>query len=96
MSSQKKDSYPLPRIDDTLDTLSKKHQWFSTMNLKSAYWQVEIHPDDRDPDEREMTVFYYARRTLKVMPFEFDNPPSTFKRLLETVLRGFSCEAFLV
>ncbi|GFU25503.1 hypothetical protein TNCV_3621031 [Trichonephila clavipes] len=43
----KKDSYPLPRIDDTLDTFSG-HKWFSTLDLKSGYWQVEIHPEDRE------------------------------------------------
>ncbi|GFV81873.1 hypothetical protein TNCV_1057601 [Trichonephila clavipes] len=43
----KKDSYPLPKIDDTLDTLSG-HKWFSTLDLKSGYWQVEIHPEDRE------------------------------------------------
>ncbi|GFX69652.1 retrovirus-related Pol polyprotein from transposon opus [Trichonephila clavipes] len=34
----KKDSYPLPRIDDTLDTLAR-YTWFSTLNIKSGYWQ---------------------------------------------------------
>ncbi|GBN68852.1 Retrovirus-related Pol polyprotein from transposon 412, partial [Araneus ventricosus] len=41
------DSYPLPRIDDTLDALNGS-QWFSTLDLKSGYWQVEIQPEDKE------------------------------------------------
>ncbi|GFT17118.1 hypothetical protein TNCV_4738431 [Trichonephila clavipes] len=43
----KKDSYPLPRMDDTLDTLVG-NTWFSTLDLKSGYWQVELHLDDKE------------------------------------------------
>ena len=37
----KKDAYPLSQIDMMLDTLAGS-QWFSTLNLVSGYWQVEV------------------------------------------------------
>ena len=41
-----KDSFPLPRIDDSLDALGG-NKYFSVMDLSSGYWQVGVHPDDR-------------------------------------------------
>ena len=43
-----KDAYPIPRVDDayTLDTLSGSG-WFSTLDLKSGHWQVEVTKEDR-------------------------------------------------
>ncbi|GFW36446.1 retrovirus-related Pol polyprotein from transposon 297 [Trichonephila clavipes] len=88
----KKDSYPLPRIDDTLINLSG-HKWFSTLDLKSGYWQVEIHPEDR-----EKTAFTSGQGLwqFKVMPFGLCNAPATFERLMETVLKGLTFEACLI
>ncbi|GBL78714.1 Transposon Ty3-I Gag-Pol polyprotein [Araneus ventricosus] len=43
----KKDSYPLPRIDDTLDALNES-RWFTTLDFKSGYWKVEIRPEDKE------------------------------------------------
>jgi hypothetical protein len=36
-----KDAYPLPRIDDAIDTLHNA-KYFSTLDLQGAYWQVPI------------------------------------------------------
>jgi hypothetical protein len=40
-----KDAYPLPRIDDSLDHLSGS-AWYSTLDMASGYWQVELEPED--------------------------------------------------
>ena len=41
-----KDAYLLPRIDDMLDSFGKA-QWFTSLDLASGYWQVEMDPADR-------------------------------------------------
>ena len=45
-ASTVKDAYSLPRIDDTLDRL-KGSCVFSSLDLKSGYWQVEIDEDSK-------------------------------------------------
>ncbi|GFY30892.1 retrovirus-related Pol polyprotein from transposon 17.6 [Trichonephila clavipes] len=65
----KKDSYPLPRIDDTLDTLSG-HKWFSTLDLKSGYWQVELHPEDREKQHSLPAKDYGSSKSCRGRTFE--------------------------
>ena len=39
-----KDAYPLPRIDDTLNT-SASSKLFSTLDMLSGYWQDQVAED---------------------------------------------------
>lgn len=43
----KRDSYPLPRVDTTLDAINGA-SWFSTLDLKSGYWQVRTEESDKE------------------------------------------------
>ncbi|GFU81145.1 retrovirus-related Pol polyprotein from transposon 297 [Trichonephila clavipes] len=82
---RKKDVYPLPRIDDTLDCL-KGAKFFSSMDLRSGYWQIEI-----DEADREKTAFITPEGLyeFKVMPFGLCNAPATFERMMDNLLRNF-------
>ena len=88
----RKDAYPLPRIDSTLDTLSGS-QWFSTLDLVSGYWQVEIDEKDQPKTAFCTTEGLYE---FKVMPFGLCNAPATFQRLMDLVLAGLQWSHCLV
>lgn len=87
-----KDAYPLPRIQDTLATLSTA-KWFSTLDLAAGYWQVELTPRARK------AAAFCTRNGLferNVMPFGLCNAPATFQRLMDRVLAGMQWETCLV
>ena len=87
-----KDAHPLPRIDDLLDSLHGA-KWFSTLDLKSGYWQVPITEQDK-----AKTAFRTSSGQLfefNQVPFDLCNAPPTFSRLMDRVLAGLHWETCL-
>lgn len=88
----KKDVYPLPRIDDSLDRL-RHARYFSSIDLRSGYWQIEV--DERD---REKTAFITpdGLYEFKVLPFGLCSAPATFQRMMDGVLSDLKWQSCLV
>ena len=82
----KADTYPLPRIDDLLEQLGKC-RYFSTLDLASRYWQIQI-----SPTSREKTAFITppGLYEFRVMPFGLTNAPAVFQRLMQRLLMGLN------
>ena len=80
------DIYPLPLIRDVLDALgSSKAKIFSIIDLRSAFWQIEVHPSS----QKYLTInTHMGRYAFRVLPFGLHSSPSAFQRLMNTVLRG--------
>ena len=76
------DAYPLPHIEDSLNSLGGA-RFFCSLDLASGYWQVEM-----DTADRENTAFLTQGGLV--------NAPATFQRLMERVLRGIAWSECLV
>ena len=78
-----KDAQTLPRMEDSLDSLSGAVV-FTSLDLKSSYWQVKL--DEDSIPLTYLTVgplgFYECLR----MPFGLTNAPTTFQHLMENCL----------
>ena len=88
----RKEAYPLPHIDETLDALAGA-KVFTTLDLASGYWQVEVDVADR---ERTAFTTSHGLFEFQVMPFGLCNAPGTFQRLMEFVLAGLQWQTCLV
>ena len=78
-----KDSYPLPRIDQLVDSTAG-HQLLSFMDAFSGYNQIKM-----DEADQEKTSFITSQGLFcyKVMPFGLKNAGATYQRLVNHMFR---------
>lgn len=88
----RKDAYPLPRIEESLDALGGA-KWFSTLDLASGYNQVPVAERDK-PKTAFCTPFGLFE--FNRMPFGMCNSPSTFQRLMERIFGDQSLQSLLL
>ena len=79
----KKDLYPLPRIQEALESLVGAGH-FSCLDLKSGFWQIKM-----DESSKQYTAFTVGKLGFfecDHMPFGLCNAPATFQQLRQNCL----------
>ena len=74
-SVTRKNSFPLPRISDVLESFSGK-KYFSTLDAASGYWQIPIKEADIPKTAFTCTEGLFE---FLVMPFGLCNAPATYQ-----------------
>ncbi|UYV69084.1 hypothetical protein LAZ67_6002319 [Cordylochernes scorpioides] len=76
------DVHPLPLIETILDKLSKA-KYYSSVDIASAYWQVEI-----EPNSRNLLAFVTLDSQYEFcrLPYGFKNSPQIYHRAINQVL----------
>ena len=78
------DAYPIPRADDTLDSLSGC-RYFTSLDLASGYWQIAMEGSNKAKTAFTTPLGLFE---FSVLPMGCRNGPAAFQRVMEAVLSG--------
>ncbi|KAG2217132.1 hypothetical protein INT45_011915 [Circinella minor] len=80
----RRDNFPLPNIMDLLDKLHGS-KYFSTLDLRSGYWQLPMDPNSMCKTAFSANGNLYEFRCL---PYGCTNGPASFQRCMHYILQG--------
>jgi hypothetical protein len=87
-SVTKKDSYPLPLIEDLLNSIGRTNaKCFSKLDLASGYWQIPVAEKDIP---KTAFITQSGLYEFVVMAFGLTNAPATFQRAMDKLFHGLS------
>ena len=89
----KKDSYPLPRIEDALESL-KGAKYFSSLDLAHGYHQVPMA--EKDIEKTAFRVGTGGLFEFVKMPFGVCNGPATFMRMMDRIFGDVNFQCVLI
>ncbi|KAK7921783.1 hypothetical protein WMY93_008685 [Mugilogobius chulae] len=87
-----KDAYALPNLEESFTALTGS-KWFSVLDLKSGYYQIEMNEADK-PKTAFVTPLGFWE--FNRMPQGVTNAPSTFQRLMERCMGDLHLKEVLV
>lgn len=87
-----RDAYALPNLEESFSALAGS-QWFSVMDLKSGYYQVEMEEEDKSKTAFTCPLGFWE---FNRMPQGITNAPSTFQRLMERCMGDIHLKEVLV
>ena len=82
------DAYPLPRMQDVVQNVAR-YKVYSTLDLTSAYHQVELPPQDRlyTAFEADGALWQWKR-----IPFGLTNAVPCFQRIIDDIIKSNNCK----
>lgn len=88
----KPDSYPLPRVDDSVDAIGAA-KYITKVDLVKGFWQIPL-----SECASHICTFVVQGQVYRplVMPYGLKNAPATFQRLMDKVVRNIdNCVVYI-
>ena len=88
------DRYPIPRIDELIDTVGKQQgKFFTSLDLMKGYHQIRMADCDK---QKTAFICHQGLFQYRRMPFGLTNGPATFQRLMGKVFSGKEWEFLFI